>query len=185
MNLLGQHSPSPWSRRVKFRRALWVLVSATVFRWSPTRCFGWRNLILRMFGSSMETNTDAPPRIWPDVNIHFPENLSMKPGTLIGPGCRIYNLGPVSLEAGANLSRHIHVCSGSHDYSKWTMPLTVAPIVIGENAWVATDCFIGPGVSIGPRCVVGARSVVVKDLPADMLCVGHPCVPLKPRPVIS
>ena len=54
-------------------------------------------------------------------------------------------------------------------------------IVIGENAWVGADVFVGPRVTIGDLCVVGARSVVVRDLPARTVCVGNPCRPIKPR----
>jgi len=47
---------------------------------------------------------------------------------------------------------------------------------------VAADSFIGPGVTVGELCVVGARSVVVKDLPARTVCAGNPCRPVKERP---
>jgi len=62
------------------------------------------------------------------------------------------------------------------------MPLVKRPIVIGENAWLAADVFVGPGVTVGELSVVGARSVVVRDLPARMICVGNPCKPVKTRP---
>ena len=57
-----------------------------------------------------------------------------------------------------------------------------APIVIGENVWLAADVFVGPGVTIGELAVVGARSVVVRDLPARKICVGNPCRAAKDRP---
>jgi len=38
-------------------------------------------------------------------------------------------------------------------------------------------------VTVGELCVVGARSVVMRDLPARMICAGSPCRPLKPRAV--
>ena len=60
--------------------------------------------------------------------------------------------------------------------------LVAKPITIGKNAWVAADVFVGPGVTIGELCVVGARSVVVRDLPPRMVCAGHPCRPLHERP---
>ena len=61
------------------------------------------------------------------------------------------------------------------------VPLVTAPIIIGENAWLGADVFVGPGVTVGELCVVGARSVVMKDLPPRMICAGQPCRPLKPR----
>jgi putative colanic acid biosynthesis acetyltransferase WcaF len=94
---------------------------------------------------------------------------------------RLYNLAPISLRRGANLSQYCHLCSGSHDFLRWSMPLVSRPIVIGENAWLAAEVFVGPGVTVGDLCVVGARSVVVRDLPPGKVCVGNPCRPVKDR----
>lgn len=101
---------------------------------------------------------------------------------MVGPRVEIYNLGPVRLEFGANVSQNCHLCAGTHDFTQWAMPLVTAPITIGANAWLAADVFVGPGVTVGELAVVGARSVVVKDLPARTICAGSPCRPLKPRP---
>jgi len=49
------------------------------------------------------------------------------------------------------------------------------PIVIGEDVWVGGSAIICPGVSIGDRSVVGAGSVVTKDIPADVFAAGNPC----------
>ncbi len=81
-----------------------------------------------------------------------------------------------------NVSQYTHLCAGSHDYRRWSMPLAASPIVIGENVWVAAEVFVGPGVTIGDTSVVGARSVVVSDMPPGKICVGHPCRPVKDRP---
>ena len=102
---------------------------------------------------------------------------------MIGPEVRLYNLGHITIEYGANISQHCHLCSGSHDFNRWDMPLTTAPIVVGKNSWLATDVFVGPGVTIGELAVVGARSVVIKDLPAKMICAGNPAKSVKPRGV--
>jgi putative colanic acid biosynthesis acetyltransferase WcaF len=100
---------------------------------------------------------------------------------MVGPRVSLYNLAPISLRRGANVSQNCHLCAGTHDYSRWSMPLVAKPIVVGENAWIGADAFVGPGVSIGELCVVGARSVVVKDLPARTVCAGNPCRVLKDR----
>ncbi len=55
------------------------------------------------------------------------------------------------------------------------------PIYIGDHAWIAAEAFVHPGVIIGEGCVIGARSVVNKDMPAWMVCAGHPCKPIKER----
>jgi len=52
---------------------------------------------------------------------------------------------------------------------------TAAPVTIGDGAWLSTGVIVCPGVSIGANTVVGAGSVVTRDLPSDHLCFGNPC----------
>lgn len=49
------------------------------------------------------------------------------------------------------------------------------PITIGDNCWIGADVTILPGVSIGEKSVIGAKSVVTKDIPAGVVAVGNPC----------
>ena len=46
--------------------------------------------------------------------------------------------------------------------------------MIGENAWIAAEAYIGPGVTVGVGAVVGARAVAVHDVPAGAVVVGNP-----------
>jgi maltose O-acetyltransferase len=52
---------------------------------------------------------------------------------------------------------------------------TAAPVSIGDGAWLATGVIVCPGVTIGADTVVGAGSLVTRDLPAGHLCFGNPC----------
>jgi maltose O-acetyltransferase len=52
---------------------------------------------------------------------------------------------------------------------------TAAPVSVGDGAWLATGVIVCPGVTIAADTVVGARSVVTRDLPAGHLCLGNPC----------
>ena len=176
---LGAGNVVPYSRTDLIRRTLWAMVEVTVFRWSPRFCHGFRARLLRMFGADIPEPSQV--RIFPTTRVIFPWKLSLAPHVVIGPCVNLYNLGHITLARGATLSQHAHLCAGTHDYLRWSMPLITAPIVIGENAWLGTDVFVGPGVTIGELAVIGARSVVVKDQPARMVCAGHPCRPLKPR----
>lgn len=49
------------------------------------------------------------------------------------------------------------------------------PVTIGSDVWVGGGAIICPGVTIGDRTIIGAGSVVTKDIPADVLAVGNPC----------
>ncbi len=61
------------------------------------------------------------------------------------------------------------------------MKLLKPPITVGDQAWVCTDAYIGPGVTIGEGAVVGARAVVVKDVPPWTIVAGNPAKTLKKR----
>ena len=49
------------------------------------------------------------------------------------------------------------------------------PVVIGADVWVGGGAIILPGVSVGPRAVIGAGSVVTRDVPGDVCAAGNPC----------
>lgn len=49
------------------------------------------------------------------------------------------------------------------------------PITVGDNVWFGANVSVLPGVTIGDKCVIGAGSVVNKDIPANSLAVGNPC----------
>lgn len=176
---LGQGTQTPFSPREIAARTLWLLVQSTLFRWSPRPLHGFRAGLLRVFGADIPEPGKVV--IFPTVLVVFPAKLSMAPRSMIGPRVSVYNLALITLKRGANISQNCHLCAGTHDYTSWNMPLLAKPITIGENAWLGADVFVGPGVSIGELCVIGARSVVVKDMPARTVCAGNPCRVLKER----
>jgi putative colanic acid biosynthesis acetyltransferase WcaF len=177
---LGRNCTTPYPAGEVLGRWLWLLVQSTLFRWSPRPFHGWRAWLLKLFGADIT----APGQvvIFPTAKVVFPWRLSLAPRSMVGPHVNLYNLATIRLEFGANVSQHCHLCAGTHDFTRWEMPLVTKPITIGANAWLGADVFVGPGVTVGELCVVGARSVVVKDLPPRTICAGSPCRPRKPRP---
>lgn len=177
---LAQGCVTPYPLREVLARWLWAAVQATFFRWSPRPLHGFRTRLLRLFGAQIPEPEKVV--VFPTARITFPWKLRLAPRSMVGPNVTLYNLAPITLERGANLSQNCHLCAGTHDFTRWDMPLVAQPIVIGANVWLAADVFVGPGVTIGELCVVGARSVVVNSLPARKICVGQPCHPIKDRP---
>jgi len=49
------------------------------------------------------------------------------------------------------------------------------PVTIGDNVWICGNVVINPGVTIGDNTVIGSGSVVVKDIPSNVIAVGNPC----------
>jgi putative colanic acid biosynthesis acetyltransferase WcaF len=56
---------------------------------------------------------------------------------------------------------------------------------VESESWIATNVFVGPGVTIGWGAVVGACSVVLKDVPSMTICAGNPLKVLRVRPTQS
>jgi putative colanic acid biosynthesis acetyltransferase WcaF len=79
------------------------------------------------------------------------------------------------------VAQEAYLSSASHNFEDPAMPLTVAKITIGEDAFIGARAFVLPGVRIGARAVVGAGSVVTKDVPGNVIAAGNPCRVLRPR----
>ena len=54
------------------------------------------------------------------------------------------------------------------------------PITVGDNVWIGAGVQVMPGVKIGSNVVIGGSSVVVKDIPDNVVAVGNPCRPVRP-----
>ncbi|MBQ8419235.1 MAG: sugar O-acetyltransferase [Clostridia bacterium] len=54
------------------------------------------------------------------------------------------------------------------------------PIHIGKNCWLGAGVIVLPGVTIGDHSVIGAGSIVTRDIPANVVAVGNPCRVLRP-----
>ena len=119
--------------------------------------------------------------VYSSVNIWAPWNLVLADYSTLGPRVIVYSMAPVILGVRAVVSQGAHICTGTHDYQSENFQLYAQSINIGADAWICAEAFLGPGVTIGNGSVVGARSVVTRDQPAWMVCVGNPCRPVKPR----
>lgn len=123
--------------------------------------------------------------VYPRVKIWAPWNLELADGCGVANGVILYSQGKISIGRQAVISQGVHLCAGTHDYNQAGFPLVVKPISIGDHSWIAAESFIHPGIAVGEGCIIGARSVVTKDMPAWQVCAGHPCMPLKERKLVS
>lgn len=76
----------------------------------------------------------------------------------------------------------VHICPPTHPLDPEIRKTGIEggkPIFIGDNVWVGSGAIICPGVSIGNNSVIGAGSVVTKDIPENCIAVGNPCKVIK------
>jgi putative colanic acid biosynthesis acetyltransferase WcaF len=156
---------------------LWWIVDALLFRPSPQVLYGWRRMLLRCFGARIGRGAV----IRPSARITYPWKVSIGAHAWIGDEATLYSLGPIEIGAHTVISQRCYLCAADHDYRRSTFPIRARAVTVGAHAWVATDVFVAPGVTIGDAAVVGARSTVLHDLPAAMVCYGYPAVAVRPR----
>jgi len=99
----------------------------------------------------------------------------------LGPYVICYCGGGVQIGAHTTVSQYSHLCTSSHGYEHPNMPQTFAPIVIEDQAWIAADVFIAPGVTIAQGAVIGARASVFKDVESWAVVGGNPARFIKKR----
>jgi len=180
LNISGCRDLRPYTRSEYFGRVLWTLVFP-FFYFSPRIFFGWRRFLLRLFGAQIGKNV----HVYPTSRIYLPWNLTLGNDVSIGESVIIYNLGPVYIGDRATVSQRAHLCAGTHDYQDPLLPLCRLPIEIGDQAWICADAFIGPKTVIGEGAIVGAASVVVKDVAPWHIVGGNPAKFLKMRTFLN
>lgn len=172
---------SPWSRREQMGIKTFALVWLLLCRWTPGPANRWRLTILKLFGCRIS----GRPFVAPSVRIRVPWQLELHDRACLGDGAEVYNLGECILRARCTVAQHGYLCGGSHDLSRRALPLIVAPVDIGEDAFLGAHAFVMPGVTVGEGAVVGAASVVVRDVVPWTIVVGNPANPVGTRKFVD
>lgn len=174
LDVSANRNSRSWSRREQFGRIAWA-AARPLFALSPRPMWGWRCWLLRRFGARVGREV----HIYPSVRITVPWNLTLGEQCAVGDRAILYALGPITIGERTTVSQGAHLCAGTHDISRPDRPLVRPPIVIGNDAWIAADAFVGPAVTVGAGSVAGARAVVMNDVEAGWIVVGNPARPLR------
>jgi putative colanic acid biosynthesis acetyltransferase WcaF len=155
----------------------WRLVESMLCNLSPQFLYSWRRIWYKFFGAEIGKSV----LIRPSVKCVYPWKLTIGNYSWIGDDVSLYTLGEIEIGSNTVISQNCYLCTGSHDYTSPTFDIYAKKITIGDQVWLASDVFVGPGVTIGNGTVVGVRSTVLHDLPEGMICYGTPAKPIKPR----
>lgn len=169
---------SSWSLKEALGIRLWHMVWLCLFRWTPKKMNFWRLFLLRLFGAKLENVF-----IFSSARIYIPWLLEMKKDACLGPYSEVYNLGPVCFGENSVLSQYSYICNGTHDLSTLRLPLMIGEITIGSNVFIGAKALILPGISIGDGAVIGAGSVVTKDVEAWTVIGGNPAKIIRKRTI--
>lgn len=156
---------------------LWWLVQAIAFPLTPHPLSDLRCFLLRLFGAQIGKGV----LIRPTARFTYPWKIEIGDYSWIGDDVVLYSLDYIRIGSHCVISQKSYICTGSHDLQDPAFGLMTASITIGNGVWIAADCFIAPGVQIGANAVIGTRSSVFKNMPAQQVCWGSPCRPQHQR----
>jgi acetyltransferase-like isoleucine patch superfamily enzyme len=158
-----------WLRVIEFlplsvvrRLMLWPLIT----RWmsNGARIAGWNRL-----GSQI----DADCYIDPNLKVRH-GSITVGAASALDGNIEIAAWEQVTIGRNVMISPGCYLLTGGHDVNAPDFVGVGAPIVVEDNVWLATGAVILPGVAIGEGAVVGAFSVVPKDVPSRTVVAGNP-----------
>ena len=132
-----------------------------------------QRIIRKLFGS-------ADDAIWiePPFYCDYGSNTTLGNKVFFNFNCVILDPAPVTIGNNVLFGPSVQLCTATHPMrasERRTWHEFARPIEIGSDVWVGAGTIICPGVHIGSRSVIGAGSVVARDIPADVLASGNPC----------
>lgn len=131
-----------------------------------------RTILLDLLGSVGEGVAIRPP-----LAVDFGAHLHVGAGTFVNSGLTALDVATITIGERVQIGPNVQLLTPTHPLEAgarregWETGL---PISIGDNVWLGGAVIVLPGVSIEPDTVVGAGSVVTRDLPAGVLAVGNP-----------
>lgn len=118
------------------------------------------------------------------VRIEGIENVYVGDDVVINSFVHIWGRGGVHIGDRVLIAAHTAITSLTHDYTHECMrfaPIIASPIIIEDDVWIGSNVVIMPGIKIGEGSVIGAGSIVTKNIPPFCIAVGNPAKVIKQR----
>lgn len=118
----------------------------------------------------------ARVRVPLSVEIKYPDHVELGEGMAVGPACTLGAHAPIRFGKFVRISKGVTLETAGLDFSSGKPPYKhiSRPIVVEDGVWIGARTIVLGGVTIGKFSIVGAGSVVTKDIPAFSIAVGNP-----------
>jgi maltose O-acetyltransferase len=116
--------------------------------------------------------------IEPPFHCDYGTNITLGDKVYFNFNCIILDPAPVTIGHRVQIGPAVQIYTATHPLSaaqRSAGPEFAKAIEIGDDVWIGGGAIICPGVHIGARSVIGAGSVVTRDIPADVFAAGNPC----------
>lgn len=108
------------------------------------------------------------------VDIRTPYRVSIGSYTTVNKRVVLDGRGGVKIGDNVDIAQDVHIWSLQHDYNSPTYATKSGKVVIEDYVWIASRVTVLPGITIGRGAVIGACSVVTKEVPPMSIVAGNP-----------
>lgn len=128
-----------------------------------------------LFSKLIGEPVDETFNLFPPFSTDCGKNIHLGKHVFINSGCCFQDQGGITIGDGALIGHNVVLATLNHGLEpEKRANLQPAPIRIGKRVWIGSNATILPGISIGDNAVVGAGSVVTKDVPPNTVVAGNP-----------
>ena len=135
---------------------------------TPQELRRWMSILI---GQDLDEGFGLFPPFYTDCgrNIHIEKNV------FINSGCHFQDQGGVYIGEGSLIGHNVIIATLNHDMDPYhRADLHPKPVHIGKRVWIGSGSILLPGVTIGDNSIVGAGSIVTKDVAPDTIVAGNP-----------
>ena len=122
--------------------------------------------------------TEETPFINPPFYCDYGNHIKVGRNFFANYNCTLLDVGKISIGDNCQLAPNVAIYTAGHPLhpdSRNSMYEYGIDVTIGDNVWLGGNVVVCPGVTIGSNCVIGAGSVVTKNIPDWSLAAGNPC----------
>ncbi|REA62806.1 sugar O-acetyltransferase [Dyadobacter luteus] len=123
-------------------------------------------------------NSGSDLWLQPPFYCDYGSNMIVGDKVFFNFNCVVLDVNQVTIGSRTLFGPNVQIYTATHPLDHVTRATgleSAKPITIGEDVWVGGGAIICPGVTIGSRSIIGAGSVVTKDIPDDVIAAGNPC----------
>lgn len=121
----------------------------------------------------------------PTLRCDYGFNIAIGERCFVNYDCVLLDCNRITIGDEVQLAPGVHIYTATHPLEPMQRRSGLEyalPVAIADGVWLGGGAIVCPGVSIGENTVVGAGSVVTKDLPANVVAMGNPCRVIRPLP---